>query len=147
MYRDCCLWLACLPWADFGYPLLGDFYPQLCIPLFILPHHGHLKQTSWLIHSPSSVRLGPSLASLTVLGRVIEAVSALRSQWKDANLTALAFETQLVAMRAALAKIEQWASIANEPHHQDALDEIAFLKDQLSDALAFIDKAGVVVGE
>ncbi|KAK0705906.1 hypothetical protein B0T26DRAFT_836721 [Lasiosphaeria miniovina] len=56
------------------------------------------------------------------LGRIIEAVSALRSQWKDANLIALAFETQLVAMRAALAKIEQWASIASEPHHQLVID-------------------------
>ena len=43
---------------------------------------------------------------LGVLGKAIMAVAKLRDQWRGVDLTILAFRSQLVAIRAALAKLE-----------------------------------------
>lgn len=63
-------------------------------------------------------------ALLGILGRTITTLSGLRGQWKDADLTVLTFETQLIAMRAALTEIDEWAASIDggAPHHQLVMD-------------------------
>ncbi|KAK3385320.1 hypothetical protein B0H63DRAFT_181559 [Podospora didyma] len=67
--------------------------------------------------------VGALTGLIGVLGKTIQTFSKFRSQWKDAELTVLTLETQLIAMRAALSKIEQWANTTNDSlHHQLVMD-------------------------
>jgi hypothetical protein len=57
------------------------------------------------------------------LAKTISTVADLRSRWKDAELAVVAFETQLVALRAALTKIHEWTTQEfASPHHQLVMD-------------------------
>lgn len=58
-----------------------------------------------------------------ILGKTINTISELRSQWQDADLVVLTFETQLTALQAALTKIKEWTDTDfNDPHHQLVID-------------------------
>ncbi|RGP67984.1 gna-3 g alpha subunit gna-3 [Fusarium sporotrichioides] len=58
-----------------------------------------------------------------VLGKVINTVAELRSQWQDADLAVLNLESQLGALNTALNKIMAWTESAfNSPHHQLVMD-------------------------
>lgn len=63
---------------------------------------------------------------IAVLGKMANTLSSFRSQWRDADLAVLTFETQLIAMRGAFTKIEQWAASidpsSDPPHHQLIID-------------------------
>lgn len=65
-----------------------------------------------------------SLAGIIdVLGKSIRTIRDLRGEWKDADLTVLNRVAQLVALKAALIKIQEWKN--NElvgPHHQLVMD-------------------------
>jgi len=66
---------------------------------------------------------GVILNVICALGKTINAVSKLRSQWSDAEMTLATFETQLIAFKAALVKIEEWAEANFEDsYHQLVID-------------------------
>ena len=47
----------------------------------------------------------------------------LRSRWKEADLSLASLTAQLVALRAALSKIQEWVDLeVNETHHQFTMD-------------------------
>ena len=60
--------------------------------------------------------------TVDLLAKSIKLVSDLRSQWKTADLEVATFETQLIAVSAALVKIRDWLN-----RSRDARDE--FLTD------------------
>ncbi|ORY71966.1 G-protein alpha subunit-domain-containing protein [Pseudomassariella vexata] len=61
---------------------------------------------------------------VAILGRSIVSVAELRSQWNDADLAILSFESQLASLRTALVKINEWVDThyAEDPHHQLVMD-------------------------
>lgn len=60
---------------------------------------------------------------IDVVGKTISTINQLHSQWKDADLTFLSLATQLVALRAALQKIEEWTdNDVQDFHHQLIMD-------------------------
>ncbi|KAK3945859.1 hypothetical protein QBC46DRAFT_370163 [Diplogelasinospora grovesii] len=56
---------------------------------------------------------------VTTIGKIIFAISDLRDQWKGADMAVRTFETQLIALRAALIQIKEWTdNLSEDPHHQ-----------------------------
>jgi len=80
------------------------------------------------------------------LTKVISGVIELRRQWRDADLAVATFETQLVALKAALIKIKEWAETSSEnSHHQLVMDvdhclsHCALLVGTIEEELAALD--------
>ena len=65
-----------------------------------------------------------SVASIIdVLGKSINTIRNLRSQYDDADLNLVNFVAQLTALRAALTKIKGWSEHEfNDPYHQLVMD-------------------------
>jgi hypothetical protein len=60
---------------------------------------------------------------IDILSKSIAALDDLRSQWQSSDLALLSLTTQLTALSAALAKIQEWmASSVEELHHQLVMD-------------------------
>lgn len=62
---------------------------------------------------------------IDVLSRTIVTIQGLRSQWKDSDIALLSLTSQLAALSAALAKIQEWmeSGIADSSlHHQLVID-------------------------
>lgn len=60
---------------------------------------------------------------IDVLGKAINVIYELRNQWSEAANTVVGIVAQLVALKAALAKIKEWTeSKVDEPHHQLTID-------------------------
>jgi guanine nucleotide-binding protein G(i) subunit alpha len=60
---------------------------------------------------------------IDVLSSTISTIGELRKQWKEADFTFLCLVSQLTALRAALAKIKEWADVdIADPHHQLVMD-------------------------
>jgi hypothetical protein len=62
---------------------------------------------------------------IDVLARTIGTIQNLRAQWKEADLALLSFTSQLAALSAALAKIQEWMESGIDEsslHHQLVID-------------------------
>jgi hypothetical protein len=61
---------------------------------------------------------------VAILGRSLVVVAELRSEWTDADLAILSFETQLATLRTALTKVMEWVEnhYSEDPHHQLVMD-------------------------
>jgi hypothetical protein len=67
--------------------------------------------------------VGSIAGIIDVLGRSISTIYALRSQWKDADLSLLNLVSQLTALRVALNKIKKWTELdRGEPQLQLVMD-------------------------
>jgi hypothetical protein len=66
---------------------------------------------------------GSVVSIIDVLGKTISTISKLRSQWQNADLAVLTFETQLAALKTALTEIKEWTDTDfDDPHHQLVMD-------------------------
>lgn len=56
---------------------------------------------------------------IDIIGRSIKTLRDLHERWKDADMIAINLITQLVALKAALAKISEWitSDLAYQEHH------------------------------
>ena len=65
-----------------------------------------------------------SIASIIdILGKTIAAIRKIQSEWQEADLTFLCLASEVVALRAALTKIKEWAELDDtEAHHQLTMD-------------------------
>jgi guanine nucleotide-binding protein G(i) subunit alpha len=70
--------------------------------------------------------VGATAAVADILGllcKTISTVSELRRQWRDADSAVFTFETQLITLKTALAKIQEWMDANfDDPHHQLVMD-------------------------
>lgn len=68
-------------------------------------------------------RLGPIFSIVDGISKVIGIISNLRAKWDDADLTLLSLASQLTALRAASAKIQEWIDQdLQDAHHQLIMD-------------------------
>jgi hypothetical protein len=67
--------------------------------------------------------LGSIFSIVDVISKVIGIISDLRAKWDDADLTLLSLASQLTALRAASAKIQEWIDQdLQDAHHQLIMD-------------------------
>lgn len=60
---------------------------------------------------------------IDVVGKAIVTINELQGKWRDADLTFISLTSQLTALRAALAKIQDWMdSDLQDVHHQLVMD-------------------------
>jgi guanine nucleotide-binding protein G(i) subunit alpha len=64
---------------------------------------------------------------IEVLGKSVKTMHAIRSEWKEADLTFPCFDAQFNALEAALTKVQEWSNTdLSDPYHElvMALDSI-----------------------
>ena len=67
--------------------------------------------------------VGSVASIIDVLGKTIASIRKIQSEWLEADLTFLCLASEVIALRAALAKIKEWAELDNtEAHHQLTMD-------------------------
>lgn len=67
--------------------------------------------------------LGSIFSIVDGISKVIGMISDLRTKWDDADLTLLSLASQLTALRAASAKIQEWIDQdLQDAHHQLVMD-------------------------
>ena len=56
---------------------------------------------------------------IDIISKSIKTLRDLHERWRDADLIAINLITQLVALKAALAKISEWitSDLSDQPHH------------------------------
>lgn len=58
-----------------------------------------------------------------LLGKTVSTLRALHSRWKEADFTFISLIAQLIALKAALSKLQEWMDTdVDEPHHQLVMD-------------------------
>ncbi|OBT78646.1 hypothetical protein VF21_02237 [Pseudogymnoascus sp. 05NY08] len=65
-----------------------------------------------------------SIASIVdLLGKTVGTLHTLRSRWKEADFTFVNLVAQLIALKSALSKLQEWMDTdVDEPHHQLVMD-------------------------
>lgn len=65
-----------------------------------------------------------SVASIVdLLGKTVNTLHTLHSRWKEADFTIINLTAQLIALKAALSRLEEWMDTdVDEPHHQLVMD-------------------------
>lgn len=86
---------------------------------------------------------------IEVVNKTITTIEQWRLRWKHSDLYLISLASQLVALRAALTKIQEWMDAgADETHHQLTMDldmSISCCKvlvDELDEAFGKFDVAG-----
>ena len=58
-----------------------------------------------------------------LLGKTASTLRTLHSRWKEADFTFINLLAQLIALKAALSKLQEWMDAdVDEPHHQLVMD-------------------------
>jgi guanine nucleotide-binding protein G(i) subunit alpha len=59
-----------------------------------------------------------------LLGKTVSTLNTLHSRWKEADFTFINLIAQLIALKAALSKLQEWMdnTDVDEPHHQLVMD-------------------------
>ncbi|OBT69586.1 hypothetical protein VE03_00846 [Pseudogymnoascus sp. 23342-1-I1] len=65
-----------------------------------------------------------SISSIVdLLGKTVSTLQTLHSRWKEADFTFINLIAQLIALKAALSKLQEWMDTeVDEPHHQLVMD-------------------------
>ncbi|KAJ4288572.1 Guanine nucleotide-binding protein alpha-2 subunit [Kalmusia sp. IMI 367209] len=89
--------------------------------------------------------IGAILGTIDVINKSISAVTGLRQEWKEADITFLSLTTQLTAIRGALDKIAKWVStdFYEESHHQLVMD----LETSVCHCKMLVDKVHTFLAE
>ena len=70
--------------------------------------------------------VGVATNIIDIISKYIKTLRDLHERWRDADLIAFNLITQLVAMKAALAKISEWitSDLSDQPHHYQLIMDL-----------------------